>query len=108
MDAELQASSDATQRALWLRILLANLDLDTSTISIKNDNNGAIALTKHPNNFDKSKDFDIRQNFVREKVEDNLVSLDKVSSQDNTANILTKPLEYLRNKLGLAKQPSKI
>ncbi len=49
---------------------------------------GAISLTKNLNNFDKSKHFDIRENFVREKVEDNLVSLDKVSSQDNTADIL--------------------
>ena len=92
MDAELQASSDATRHALWLKRLLADLDLVTSTVSISNGNNGAIPLTKNPNNFDKSKHFGIRQNFVREKVKDNLVSLDKVSSQDSTADILTKPL----------------
>ena len=104
MDAELQASSDATWHALWPKRLLADLDSNTSTIAIMNDNNGAIALTKNPNNF---KHFDIRQNFVCEKVEDNLVSLDKVSPQDNTADILTKPLatitfELLHDKLGLA------
>ena len=68
MDAELQASSDATQHAIWLKRLLADLDLTTNTVPIMNDNDGASSLTENPNNFDKSKHFDIRQNFVREKV----------------------------------------
>ena len=111
MDAELQASSDATRHALWLKKVLTNLDLPTDTVPILNDNNGAMTLTKNPNNFDESKHFDIRKNFVREKVEDSLVSLDKVSSKENTADILTKPLstvtfESLRDKLGLAERPS--
>ena len=86
MDAKLQASSDATRHAIWLKQLLADLDLGIGeTTSIMNDNNGAIALTHNPVNF---KHFGIRQNFVCEKVKDKFVSLDKVSSEENTADIL--------------------
>ena len=64
MDTEFQACSDATGHAIWLKKLLADLDLSTETVFIHNDNKGAISLTKKPNNFDKSKHFDIRQSFV--------------------------------------------
>ena len=97
MDAELQASSDATRHAIWLKKLSADLDLDASTISIINDNNGAMSLTKNPNNFDKSKHFDICQNFVREKVEDNIVSLDKVSPKRTQR--ISSPSLLLRSRL---------
>ena len=51
-----------------------------------------MALTKNPNTLDKSKHFNICQNFVQDKVEEGQVSLDKVSSKENTADILTKTL----------------
>lgn len=57
--------------------------------------------------IDKSKHFDGWPNFVQEKVEESMVA--KVSSQENTADNLTKPLstvafKYLRNKSDLSKR----
>lgn len=109
MDAELQASSDATRHAMWLKKLLADLDIHIDAVSIMNNNSGAIALTKNPENWDKSKHFNIRQNFVCDKVNEKMVSLDKVASKDNTADILTKPLgiasfDFHRDGPGLTKQ----
>jgi hypothetical protein len=57
MDAELQASYNATCHAIWLKKLLHNLGLNIGTTPIYNDNNGALALTKNPNNWDKLKHF---------------------------------------------------
>ena len=62
-----------------------------------------VSLIKNPNNFNKSKHFDIRQNFVREQVEDNLVSLEKVSSQDNTKS--PSPLSTCAKSLVLQNNP---
>ena len=94
-------SSDATRHAIWLKKLLANLDLDTSTVPIFNE------MTA-PNNFDETKHFDIRQNFVRDKVEDEIVSshccntafygvMDMtVSSDPSRSDLLRHPLHRFR------------
>ena len=106
-EAELMASSEATRQAIWLRQLLSDLQLPLEQpLPILNDNNGAIALSKNPVNHDKSKHIDMRHKFVREKVEDNTVTLSHVPSAENMADLLTKSLpaetfNRLRDLLGV-------
>jgi hypothetical protein len=48
-EAEYMASADATQRALWLQLLLDDLQIGLPTntpVSIYNNNNGCISLSK--------------------------------------------------------------
>jgi hypothetical protein len=113
-EAEYMASSDATKQAIWLRLLLTDLDAPLSDpLPILNDNMGAIHLSKNPVHHDRSKHISLRHHFVREQVADNTVQLDHVSSQGNLADILTKPLarepfERLRQDLGLTAPPTAI
>jgi hypothetical protein len=92
-EAEYMASAEATRQAIWLRLLLEELNHGlTGPLSILNDNNAAILLSKNPVNHDRSKHIDIRHHFLRDKVFDNTVELSHVATEDNLADILTKPL----------------
>lgn len=88
------ASSYATRQAVWLRLLLDDLQLGLSTdaLPILNDNNGAIAISKNPVHHENIKHIAMRHHFIREKVEDNTVSLSHVPSAENIADLLTKSL----------------
>jgi len=81
------ASADATRQAVWLRLLLKDFGhgLD-GPLSIFNDNNAAILLSKNPVNHDRSKHIDIRHHFLRDKVSDNTVELSHVPTEDNLAS----------------------
>jgi hypothetical protein len=105
------ASADVTRQAVWLRLLLQDLGhgLD-GPLSILNDNNAAIQLSKSPVNHDRSKHIGIRHHFLPDKVSDNNVELSHVPTEDNLADILTKPLGTetctgLRERMGVGPAP---
>ncbi|GJV06346.1 hypothetical protein Tco_1344002 [Tanacetum coccineum] len=69
-------------------------------------NKGAIDLSKNPVQHARTKNIEIRYHFLRNNVQEGNISIEKVSSKDNTADILTKPLKrepfnLLRFGLGL-------
>ena len=73
---------------------------------------GAILLAQHPHSHHRTKHFDIRTSYIREKREDKTVSFNHISSKDNKADILTKginPAQYFlkqRQDLGMAERTS--
>lgn len=108
-EAEYMASADATRQAIWLRLLLEDLRRKPleGPVIIRNDNNGAIALSKNPVHHERSKHIAMRHHFLREQVEDKAVRLDFVPSANNLADMLTKSLpqvtlERLRGLIGMA------
>jgi len=110
-EAEYMASSDATRQAIWLRLLLKNLGFsDSSPLPILNDNNAAIQLSRNPVHHDRSTHIDMRYHFLRKKVLDNTIELSHVASEDNLADLLTKPLASEqftspRDRLGVRPRP---
>ena len=114
-EAEYMASADATRQAIWLRHLLDDLQLGLGAepLPIFNDNAGTIALAKNPVNHERTKHIGIRHHFLREKVEDNTITLSHVSSAENIADLLTKSLPQetfvkLRQLLGVTSRPSQV
>jgi len=93
-EAEYMASADAARQAIWLRLLLDDLQLGLGNkpFPIMNDNAGTIALSKNPVHHERSKHIGLRHHFLRERVEDNTISLSHVPSADNIADLLTKGL----------------
>jgi hypothetical protein len=70
------------------------------------DNQGAIALAKNNKFHARSKHIDIRYHFIREALSKNDISLTFVPTDQNLADIFTKPLalpkfQYFVSKLGL-------
>ena len=62
---------------------------------IQVDNKSAIELTKNPVNHERSKHIDVRFHFIRDHVKEGSMELLHVASQDQDADIFTKPLPKL-------------
>ncbi|GJX48460.1 hypothetical protein Tco_0273650 [Tanacetum coccineum] len=76
------------------------------TFLVKWDIKGAIDLSKNPVQHSRTKHIEIRHHFLRDNVQKGNISIEKVASEDNIADIFTKPLKrevfnYLRLGLGM-------
>jgi hypothetical protein len=108
IESEYRALSDGTQEAVWIRRLTNDLGLDAKSITLNTadskiisnlkptkmycDNQGAIKLAKNPIFHARTKHIEIHHHFIREKVQDKQVTLQYISTHDQPADILTKPL----------------
>ncbi|GKA96194.1 hypothetical protein Tco_0818289 [Tanacetum coccineum] len=84
---------------------LVDYDIWLDDIPIMCDNKGTIDLSKNPVQHSGTKHIEIRHHFLCDNVQKGNISIEKVSLEDNIADILTKPLKrepfnYLR--LGMA------
>ncbi|CAI7780135.1 unnamed protein product [Closterium sp. NIES-53] len=93
-EAEYYSLGAAVHEALWLQSLLTALGLPpTGSTRISCDNNSAIILAKDDGVFHpKAKHIDIKHHFIRDHVANHSVTLLYVPTQDNLADIDTKPL----------------
>lgn len=74
------------------------------------DNSSAIKLSKNPVLHGRSKHIDIRVHFLRDLTKEGAVELIHCNSEDQIADIMTKPLklevfEKLRGLLGMCTMP---
>ncbi|GKD39278.1 retrovirus-related pol polyprotein from transposon TNT 1-94, partial [Tanacetum coccineum] len=92
-EAEYVSAGKACQQALWMKQALVDYDIVLDDIHVLCDNKGAIDLTKNPVLHSRTKHIEIRHHFLRDNVEKGNISIKKVSSEDNIADILTKPLK---------------
>ena len=92
-EAEYMAACEAAREAIFIRALLAELQLEQATATtIFEDNQGCIALTKNPVHHSRTKHIDVRHHFVRTKVESGEVAFHYIPTTDMVADIFTKPL----------------
>ncbi|GJW97524.1 retrovirus-related pol polyprotein from transposon TNT 1-94 [Tanacetum coccineum] len=105
-EAEYVSAGKACQQALWMKQALIDYDVRLDDVPIMCDNKGAIDLSKNPVQHSRTKHIEIRHHFLCDNVQKGHISIEKVSSVDNIADILTKPLKresfnYLRLGLGM-------
>ncbi|GJX91208.1 hypothetical protein Tco_0344534 [Tanacetum coccineum] len=108
-EAEYVSAGKACQQALWMKQALIDYGIRLDDIPIMCDNKGAIDLSKNLVQHTRTKHIEIRHHFLRDNVQKGNISIEKVSSEDNIADILTKPLKcepfnYLRLGLGMMEQ----
>ncbi|GKB89351.1 retrovirus-related pol polyprotein from transposon TNT 1-94 [Tanacetum coccineum] len=104
-EAEYVSARKACKQALWMKQALIDYDVRLDDVPIMCDNKGTVDLSKNPVQHSRTKHIKIRHHFLRDNVQKRHISIKKVSSVDNIANILTKPLKresfnYLRLGLG--------
>ena len=93
VEAEYIAQAHAAKEALWLRSFISEIRNESArAITINSDNQGAIALSKDNKFHLRTKHIDVRYHFIREAVEDGKVSVVYIPTDDNPADIFTKPL----------------
>ncbi|GKE81598.1 hypothetical protein Tco_1551598 [Tanacetum coccineum] len=93
-EAEYVSAGKACQQALWMKQALIDYDISLDDVSIMCDNKGAIDLSGNPVQHSRTKHIEIRHHFLRNNVQKGNISIEKVASGDNIADILTKPLKH--------------
>nr|GEW04621.1 copia protein [Tanacetum cinerariifolium] len=107
--AKYVSAGKACQQALWMKQALIDYDVRLDDVPIMCDNKGAIDLSKNPIQHSRTKHIEIRHHFLLDNVQKGHISIEKVHSVENIADILTKPLKresfnYLRLGLGMIEQ----
>uniref|UniRef100_A0A2N9IBB7 Integrase catalytic domain-containing protein n=1 Tax=Fagus sylvatica TaxID=28930 RepID=A0A2N9IBB7_FAGSY len=106
-EAEYVAATQASKEAIWLQMLLEELGHKQEKIALFCDSQSALHLAKNPAFHSKTKHIRVQYHFVREKVEEGSVDIQKIHTKDNLADMLTKPINndkfiWCRSSLGLA------
>lgn len=106
-EAEYIAAAFCACQCIWLRRVLEKLGhKEENSTLIQCDNNSTIQLSKNSVFHGRSKHIDIRFHFLRDLTRDKIVELSYCNSQEQVADIMTKPLKLeqflkLRSMLGM-------
>ena len=91
-EAEYIAVTEACKEMLWLKRFFKEVGLKQDKFVILCDSQSAIHLSKNPSFHSKSKHIQIRYHWIRDTLEDKQLFLEKVSTEENGADMLTKTL----------------
>lgn len=99
-EAEYVALSYAAKEAVYVRRFLSQIGYENSeskALTLYGDNKGAIALAKNPEFHARTKHIDVAIHYVRELVDDRIVSIEYIPTGRQLADCLTKPLPRLKH-----------
>lgn len=104
--AEYMALHEGTKEALWLKSLGATVNLNVKYVILYEDNLGCISIAEDPRDHKRTKHIDVKYHFVRDEVESKNVKLIYICSENQIADMFTKPLDRIkffkfRDQLGL-------
>jgi hypothetical protein len=106
-EAEFVAAAVCACQGVWMKRILKELGhSDEGCTTIMCDNSSTIKLSKNPVMHGRSKHIDVRFHFLRNLTKEGTVELIHCGSQDQIADIMTKPLKLevfqkLRKLLGV-------
>ncbi|MEY5045629.1 MAG: hypothetical protein RL713_854, partial [Bacteroidota bacterium] len=89
-EAEYYAASRAANEAIWLKKLLNELGFEQKTVTIYEDNQACIALTKNPEDHKRTKHIQVKYHVIRYYVSQGLVKMVYCHTKDQLADIFTK------------------
>jgi hypothetical protein len=105
-EAEYIAAGRCCTQLLWMKKMLCDYGFTQDTMIINCDNTSAINISKNLVQHSRTKHIDIKHHFLRDLVESEVVSLSFIPTNNQLADILTKPLdgsrfESLRKAIGV-------
>src|SRR5271170_6776655 len=98
MEAEYMAISDAAWEALARNYLLTDLAIRIPPPLIHGDNRSALNIAQQPIFNRQAKHIEVKYHFIREKVAQNMLEVEWVSTKSQTADILTKALSVKQHR----------
>ena len=109
-EAEFISAAACACQAIWMQRVLKQLRWNQESCVIYCDNSSTIKLSKNPVMHGRSKHIVVRYHFLRDLSKDGDIELKYCSSQEQVADIMTKPLKLdtfvnLRNQLGVCDIP---
>ncbi|XP_020677250.1 uncharacterized protein LOC110095891 [Dendrobium catenatum] len=99
-ESEYRALAAATADILWLQRLISDFGITSAEpTQLFCDNTSAIALAHNPVFHARTKHIEIDHRFIRDNIQNNNIHLQPISTIDQIADILTKPLSMARFKM---------
>ena len=92
-EAEYIAAGSCCTQLFWMKKLLHDYEIPQDTMCVFYDNTSVINLSKNPVQHSKSKHIEIRYHFIRDLVEDKVVCLEFIYTDNQKADIFTKPFD---------------
>ncbi|PHT81495.1 hypothetical protein T459_14510 [Capsicum annuum] len=92
IEAEYMAITEAFKEAIWLKGLFGELSKYLQITIVFCESQSAIFLTKDQMFHERTMHIDIRYHFVREIIARSDIMVRKISTPDNTADMMTKTL----------------
>ena len=93
-EAEYIACAHCARQIVWLRSLFEELGfVQSDPTLLRCDNQGTVVCTHDPHSHSKMKHIDIRIHFIRECVNNRILTVHHVPGIENSADLFTKPLE---------------
>nr|GEX81478.1 putative ribonuclease H-like domain-containing protein [Tanacetum cinerariifolium] len=89
--AEYVAAASCCGQVLWIQNQLLDYGYNFMNTKIYIDNNSAICIVKNLVYRSKTKHIEIRHHFIRDCFEKKLISVDHIHTDENAADLLTKP-----------------
>ena len=110
-EAEYISAAVCACQVIWMLRVLNHLGWEQESCKIYCDNSSTIKLFRNPIMHGRSKHIAIRYHFLRDLAKDGVVELKYCNTQNQTADIMTKPLKLdsfikLREQLGLGTSTS--
>ncbi|GJX72347.1 putative ribonuclease H-like domain-containing protein [Tanacetum coccineum] len=95
-EAEYVAAANCCGQVLWVYNQLLDYGFNFIKTKIHIDNESTICIVKNPVYHSKTKHIEIRHHFIRDCYEKKLISVEKIHTDLNVADLLTKPFDRPR------------
>ena len=91
-EAEYIAATEASKEIIWMRNFLLELGYEQDIYVLRCDSQSAIHLAKNSTFHSRSKHIDVRYHWIWKVLEDKLLQLEKVYTDENWSDMMTKVL----------------
>lgn len=95
-EAEIVAANEAAKEVIWLKRLFGDVNNFNQVPIVQIDNTAALRLAQNPEFHRRTKHIAIKHFFIREKVTEGQLQVAQVSSEEQVADMMTKPLAKMR------------
>lgn len=90
-EAEYYAISETVVEIIFVKNILEFMGVEVKLpIVVKTDNIGAMFLSKNPSSSQRTCHIDVRTHFIRDFVEDEVIEIKFIPSEENESDVFTK------------------
>lgn len=97
-EAEYYAASLAATELMYIESLATEFNGSSCIASLFMDNKSALSMIENHENTKRCKHIDIKVHYIRDLIKKKLISPKYIATEDNVADILTKPLGKIKFK----------
>lgn len=97
-EAEYVLATEGVKETIWMQGLICELGVPQYVIKVYYDSHSVICLTKNDMYQFKTKHIDIKHHFIRDIVAEVKIKVDKIHTDENPADMLTKSLSNTKFK----------